>query len=282
MTSPPTVLVTGATGRVGRLVVDGLLARGTRVRALVRSPRTAALPREVDLVAGDLHRPGPLPDADAALLIWPGFSATGADEFITRLTGRVAHVVYLSAARLQSGQDGPTPGVWSEIEALLERAPASWTFLRSGGFAANTLQWAAQIRDGSPVRMPYPDAARSPVHERDLAEVAVRALIDPGHAGRAYAATGPQVLTQAEQVRIIGEVVGRRLHAIGQSPEEALAAMTAVFGAGVAEQSLAYWAGLVAEPERVTRDVEQVTGHPARTYAEWVRDHVHDFTPAAR
>jgi uncharacterized protein YbjT (DUF2867 family) len=286
MTARPTVLVTGATGRVGRLVVTGLLGRGVRVRALARSPQAAGLPPEVDLAEGDMFRSDTVAKAaigaDAAFLLWPGFSAGGAAEVINALAGHVAHVVYLSAARLQHGENGPMPGVWSAVEAMLERAAVTWTFVRGGGFAANTLAWAEQIRNGAVVQMPYPDAARSLVHEQDLAELAVQALLDPAHAGRAYVATGPEVLTQQDQVRIIGEVLGRRLQVQRQSPEEAHAELTEFAGEAFAEQSLAYWAGLVREPERVSTDVEDITGHPARSYAEWVRDHASDFAARSR
>jgi uncharacterized protein YbjT (DUF2867 family) len=281
MTNDRIVLVIGATGNVGRHVVGGLLEEGARVRALVRRPLTAGLPRDVSVIDGDLERPetvGTAADgADAAFLLWPGFSAAGAAEVVTALARHVSHVVYLSSARLQHGDEGPTDGVWREVEALIEASGIGWTFVRAGGFAANTLEWADQIRAGDTVRIPYPAAARSVVHERDIADVAVRALVDPGLAGRALAVTGPEVLTQLDQVRAIGAAIGRELRVEAQPADIARREYEAVLGAEYAEGAIAYWATLVEAPERATGDVERVTGRPARTFAQWARDHADDF-----
>jgi uncharacterized protein YbjT (DUF2867 family) len=279
-----TVLVIGATGKVGRHVVAGLLERGVEVRALVRDPLAAGLPGEVHIVQGDLRRPETVAaaaeGADAAFLLWPGFSAQGAAEVIEALARRVDHVVHLSAARLQRDDTGPVEGVWADVERLVEGSGVGWTFLRGGGFAANTLQWADQIRAGDVVRIPYPAAGRSLVHERDIADVAVRVLADGGPTGQAFALTGPEVLTQAEQVRAIGEAIGRPLRVEELPHNAARREFEAVMGER-AEAAVAYWATLVDAPERVTDDVERVTGHEARPFAEWVRDHLDDFRVAS-
>jgi uncharacterized protein YbjT (DUF2867 family) len=283
MTRDRTVLVIGATGNVGRHVVAGLLDEGARVRALVRHPLTAALPDEVAVTQGDLERPETVAmaaeGADAAFLLWPGFSAAGASEVVAELARRVSHVVYLSSARLQHDADGATEGVWSDVERLIEASGVGWTFVRAGGFAANTLDWAEQIRAGDTVRIPYPNAARSVVHERDIADVAVRALVDPRLVDRAFAVTGPAVLTQLEQVRAIGAAIGRDLRVEEQPPDIARRRYEAVLGAEYADAAIAYWATLVDVPERATGDVESVTGRPARTFAQWARDHAEDFAP---
>jgi uncharacterized protein YbjT (DUF2867 family) len=275
------ILVIGATGKVGRHVVTGLLDADAQVRALVRHPLTATLPGEVAVTQGDLERPETVAaaaeGADAAFLLWPGFSAAGASKVVAELARHVSHVVHLSSARLQHDEEGATEGVWSDVERLVEASGVGWTFVRAGGFAANTLEWAGQIRAGDRVRIPYPDAARSLVHERDIADVAVRALVDPRLAGRALAVTGPETLTQVEQVRAIGAAIGRELRVEEQPPDVALRRYEAVLGAEHAASAIAYWGSLVDAPERVTRDVELVTGHPARTFAQWARDHAGDF-----
>jgi uncharacterized protein YbjT (DUF2867 family) len=276
-----TVLVTGATGRVGRHVVAGLLEHGVAVKALVRRPPTAALPGEVDVVEGDLTRPQTVgaaaEGADAAFLLWPGFSADGAAEAVDGLARHVSHVVHLSAARLQGDDEGVVEGVWADVERLVERSGVAWTFVRGGGFAANTLEWARRIHAGDEIAIPYPRAARSLVHERDVADVAVHALVDPDLRNRAFAVTGPEVLTQLEQVRAIGEAIGRQLRVVEQSPDDARRELAAVLGEAYAAAVLAHWATLEEEPERATDDVERVTGRPARAFAQWARDHADDF-----
>ena len=279
--SPRTVLVTGATGKVGRHLVAKLLERGVDVRALARRPTTATLPGEAAVVEGDLQRPETVAaaaeGADAAFLLWPGFSAEGAAEVVEALARRVEHVVYLSAARLQRTDAGPKDGVWADVERLVEDSGVGWTFLRAGGFAANTLEWAGQIRAGDVVRIPYPAAGRSLVHEQDLADVAADVLVKGGPKGQAFALTGPEILTQAEQVGEIGEAIGRPLHAEELPPDAARRELERAMGRKFAESSVAYWSTLVEAPERVTDDVTQVTGHKPRSFARWARDHVDDF-----
>ena len=282
MTREGTFLVTGSTGKVGRNVVTGLLEEGARVSALVRDPHAARLPAGVSINQGDLERADTVATAaegaDAAFLLWPGFSTTGAADVVTALARHVSRVVYLSAARLQHDTDGAMDGVWSDIEALIEDSGVGWTLVRAGGFAANTLEWAEQIRAGDTVRIPYPNAARSLVHERDIADVAVHALLEPELAGRTFAVTGPEVLTQLEQVRAIGAAIGRELQVEEQSADVTRREYESLMGAEFADRAIAYWASLVDVPERATGDVERVTGQPARTFAQWACDHAADFT----
>jgi uncharacterized protein YbjT (DUF2867 family) len=154
-----------------------------------------------------------------------------------------------------------------EIEALIERSDREWTFVRPGMFAANARHfWGPQLRTGDTVRWPYLEAPTAPIDERDIATVAVHALTDPGHDRGDYVVTGPQSLTQREQIATIGEVLGRSLRIDEMSPEEWAATMPAP----VAEMLLGAWAAALGQPAFVTSTVEEVTGRPARTFAEWV------------
>ncbi|MFH8533496.1 SDR family oxidoreductase [Streptomyces tendae] len=283
VTQPLTVLVTGATGKVGRHLVRYLLRDGHRVRALTRHPDTAGLPAEVDLRRGDPTQPDAVADAaqgcDAAFWNWMGFDATGAGESVGALASEVEHIVYLSAAQLQRGTQGVMPGVWAGVEEAIRRTGTNWTFLRAGGFAANSLGWAEAIRAGESVPMPYPEAVRSSVHEADIAEAAWRCFVEPLHRGQAYEITGPEQLTQRHQAQAIGEAVGHPVTVRQQDAEEAREQYTAWSGRDFAEATLAYYASLVTDPERVSDDVEQITGHPARPFAQWAADHREGFTP---
>lgn len=281
---PQTVLVVGATGRTGRHVVDGLLAADVAVRALVRHPLTAGLPAEVAMIEGTLQDAGAVREAargaHAAFLIWTGDDSTVIPPVIDALTESVRHVVYLSAANLHhDGGEGSAvqPGVYAEVERALERSPSTWTFLRAGGFAANTLEWAEQIRTGDTVRVVHPDAGRSIVDQRDLAEAAVKALLDPSLAGRAFSLTGPQTMTQREQIAVIGDVIGRDLSVEHRDPDEAREEYAAVLGADFADQALGYWRTLVDRPEPVTTGIEEILGRAARPFQDWVRLHRIDF-----
>lgn len=264
-----TVLVIGATGRVGRHVVAGLLAAGVAVRALVRTPSLAELPAEVSVVAGDLHDPAAVRraavGADAAFLLWPWYSAEGAAAVVAELPRRV---VYLST--LGGG------GFWGEIEELLGDRES--TFVRPSGFAVNTLAWAEQIRASGVVRLPYPKASRSLIHERDIAAVAVLALLDDRHIGRTYEITGPEAITQEDQIATIARLTGKPIRIHPLTDDEARQEMLAQ-GADplLADSAVTYWSTLVHTPEPVTTTVPQLTGRPALTFATWTREHATAF-----
>jgi uncharacterized protein YbjT (DUF2867 family) len=269
---PDTVLVTGATGRVGREVVAGLVARGRRVRALSRDPANAGLPAGVCVVAGDLrdgervseHAGG----ADAVFLLWPFLTADGADEIAEALARRVRRTVVLSAEAAARRPDA----VWAVTERATERTAREWTILRPTGFAANTLVWADQIRRTGVVRWVYGRAARSLIDERDIAAVAVRALTEDRHHGARYVLTGPEAVTQIDQVHAIGRAVGRDVRW-----EEVPRAEMHGQLAGVPDTALDTWAFFVSEPEVVTGTVQEITGRPAHRFEEWARNHADSF-----
>jgi uncharacterized protein YbjT (DUF2867 family) len=267
------IFVTGATGKVGRHVVSGLLERDAAVRALARDPAAAGLPRGVDVVSGDLLDPQGLGEQlagiDTVFLVWPFFTAEGAAAAVDTLARHAQRVVYLSAEVAGRRPDS----VWAIIERAIERSATQWTFLRPTGFAANTLIWADQIRASGVVRWPYGRAARSLIHERDIAAVAVRALTEDGHAGARYVLTGPETLTQAEQVRAIGDALGRTVRWEELSREDVRHQLAGV----IPEEALDTWASFVTTPEIVTSTVQEITGERARPFSEWAREHVGDF-----
>ena len=266
------LIVIGATGKVGRHVVAGLLERGSAVRALARDPATARVPSGVELVAGDLSDPQTLAQhldgVDAVFLVWPFLSADGAEEVVGVLATPGRRIVYLSAEAAGRRPDS----FWARVERAIERSESDWTFLRPTGFAANTLMWSDQIREGNVVRWVYGQAARSLIDERDIAAVAVRALTEDGHAGKRYVLTGPEALTQAEQVRAIGQAIGRALRWEELSREDVQHQL-----AGVPDTALDTWASFVETPEIVTKTVQGLTGRSARPFAEWARDHAEAF-----
>jgi uncharacterized protein YbjT (DUF2867 family) len=273
------ILVTGATGTVGRQVVLQLLGTGVAVRALSRKPEAAHLPDGVDGVGGDLSDPDnfdpALKGVDGVFLVWPFTTTAGAPAVLDSIERQTRRLVYLSSA---GGQRPDPVGLFhADMERLIERSTLDWTFLRPSGFATNTLMWAEQIRGGV-VRWPFGAAARSLIHERDIAAVATRALTDDGHVGAKHALTGPELITQAEQVHTIGEVIGRPVRWQDVPPESVRDGLVAAFGdASFVESALETWGRFVEHPEIVTRTVEEVTATPARTFRAWATDHADDF-----
>jgi uncharacterized protein YbjT (DUF2867 family) len=280
------VLLIGATGRVGRQVVAQLPAR-IHPRALVRDPGRADLPPQVEVVAGDLTRPetldDPLHNIDAVFLVWTAPPATipGA---LDRILKRADQVVFLSAPYktahplFQAAQPNLTTAIHSEIERRIETSGCRWTFLRPGMFAANALSWwAPQIRAGADViRWPYASAPTAPIHESDIAAVAVRALCDEGHDRAEYILTGPQSLMQSEQLSIIGDAIGRPLRMEDISPDEARREVP--FPQPLLNMLLAAWGAAVGQPALVTSTVAGITESPARTFHDWATDHASDWS----
>jgi uncharacterized protein YbjT (DUF2867 family) len=284
-------LVTGATGRVGRQVVSQLLAAGVPVRALCRNPHSANFPPEVEVAAGDLTLPAtlsaPLDGIDSVFLVWcaPAAAVPSAIEEIARKARRI---VFLSSPHqtnhplFQGAQPNPMSRMHAEIERLIQASGLAWTFLRPGMFAANARAWwAPQIRAGDVVRWPYSCAPTAPIHERDIAAVAVRALCDHRHAGLDYVLTGPQSLTQAEQVSTIGSVIGRSLRLEEIHPDEAQRELFAMIGmsASVTKMLLRAWAAAIGQPALVTFTVAAITGMPAHTFRDWALDNASEFLP---
>ena len=199
------ILVTGATGTVGRHVVDQLAGTGVDVRALTRRPETAGLPAGVQVVGGDLERVddlGPVfDDVDRLYLL----AAGGSPEQVVDLAKRagVRRVVVLSSAT--AGIEGdPGGATHRQMELAVEASGLDWTHVRPGMFAANLLDWAEPIRAEGVVRQPYAGARQAPVHEADIAAVAAAALLSDEHVGAIYPLTGPESLTKPEQAAAIG------------------------------------------------------------------------------
>jgi uncharacterized protein YbjT (DUF2867 family) len=275
------ILVTGATGNVGMAVVRQLAAAGALVRALSRNPAPALCRPGVEAVAGDLSEPESLKGAfdgvERMFLFTPPSGGAIAVE-AARASG-VRHVVLLSSAATQKAdpRTNPIAARHDAVENALRSSGMTWTFLRPDSFAANALAWAPSIRAAGEVRAAYPESQRNPIDEADIAAVATIALLEPGHEGAAYLLTGPAAITQAQQVRAIGEALGRALRFEELTRAEAFAEMTQRTPPAIVERLLDYAAKSVHTAPSVTHAVEEITKSPARPFARWARDHAGAF-----
>jgi len=281
------VLVTGATGRVGRLVVDELLGAGVPVRALTRRPAEAGLPAEVDVIEGDLTVPesldAGLQGVGAVFLVWTAPFNT-APAVVGRLATRTRRVVFLSAPFRTPHpffqQPNPMARLYADIEQLITDSSLESTFIRPGMFASNALfWWAPAIRDGDVIRWPYGAAETAPIDERDVGAVAARALYEDGHAGGDYVLTGSESLSQAEQVSIIGDVIGRPTRFEELTPDEFRRETAETWPPAAVDMLLAAWGATMGRPAYMTSTVFDVVGSPPRTFRQWVADHAAAFLP---
>src|SRR5262245_15931677 len=282
------ILVTGATGNVGREVVNLLLEDGETVAAVTRNPATAALPGGAHVVGGDPSRPTTLTSAlrgVEAILLSPralGDATAGAAtaELLALAAEQgVERVVALSAATVEYAAGYRRfAEAFKTVEDAVKVSGLQWTIVRSADYAANTLAWAPQIRAAGVVRGAYADAATSTIHERDVAAVATRALVDSAHAGRAYLLTGPHLLTQRDKVRLIGEAIGKPLSFEELAPEQVRQAMLAQgLPEDIPDRLLGSLADYAKQPGPSSDTVEQILGRPALTFAAWAAEHAAAF-----
>ncbi|MFJ8431968.1 NmrA family NAD(P)-binding protein [Kitasatospora sp. NPDC094019] len=277
------ILVIGATAHFGRQTVEALAGAGRKVRALSRTPEKAGLPEGVEVVAGDLTRPETLGAAldgvtELFLVLPYGMDVQPLLEQARR--SGVRQIVFLSSGAVVDGAD-PQPDVIAAYHARVEREITATgvdrTFLRLFFPAINSLSWAMQLPGGDVVRGPHAAAAASLVHERDVAEAAAAVLGSPEHFGRVYELTGPQSLTQTEQVEALGRALGRGL-SFEEVPAPAVREQLGRFmDADFVAALLDLMAATAGKPAPVNDTVERLTGHPARPYTRWLTDNLAAF-----
>ncbi|MGW0702206.1 NAD(P)H-binding protein [Streptomyces sp. NPDC002867] len=270
------ILVTGATGHVGRPLVDELLAAGREVRALSRDPDRADLPAEVEVAAtADL----PLDGITSAFFVMNAFPGGSAEPIARMKAAGVRRIVALSSYSVLDDDPRNMIGVkHRELERQIEETGVEWTFLRpAGGFAATALEWAERIRTEGVARSPFGDARTAPVHERDIAAVAARALLTDELVGATPLFSGPESLSYADRARIIGEVTGEPVRFTELTHDEARHEWlrTGVPPHAV-EARLTMFAKFVGRPHEIS-PVDPLLGRPGLTFAQWVADHTDSF-----
>jgi len=273
MASSERILITGATGTVGHVLVP-LLKDKAQVTVLTRGPSVSGLPAGVKIVRGDLRGPDALAAVldwyDAVFLVWPFADDHGLGDLVDLIADRARRVVYLSSAALRDHE--------AQVEQLIKEGGLEWTFLRPRSFASNALRWAEEIRSGQPVKEAFAAAGMAIVDPRDVASVAQRVLREDGHTGAAYELTGPEILSKTDQVRIIGETIGRATRLEEISVDTARRQMLGMgWPAGAVDEVLEAQAGLVYQPDAITPTIEAVLGERPHTFRSWVSDHIYHF-----
>jgi len=271
-----TILVTGATGTVGRHVTEQLVRRGVAVRALTRNSERAKtiLPAGVQIAVGDLMRPETLQEAlqgvEAMFLI------VSSDEPLADLNTdpEIVTMAAMAGVKRVAVLIGPEE---SQVEGAVRKSGMEWTLLRPVEFMANVLaDWGPSICEEGVVRELNGDAPSARVHEGDIAAVAVEALLGDGHHGKSYVLTGPEVLTRKQAVQTISAAIGKDIRFIELTEDVARRQWR---DKGYDEESIEFFVKMAFEPPKaghtVLPTVEKVLGRPARTLAEWAAEHKH-------
>lgn len=277
-----TILVIGARGHVGGAVADELLAAGAAVRASSRHPKAGDFPGGVEVVRGDLTDPATFPGLVAGVhKVFLYASSAYASAFAAGASrAGVEHIVFLSSNSVlfTDALDNPTAMEHLRVERALRESGIDWTFVRPGYLATNTFRWRSSIRAERTVRTAFPQGSTHLVHERDVAAVAARALIDDTHRGRAHLVLGGAELTEREQVATIADALGEPVHldllTVEAYRDELRRRVPETF-----IEPIINAAGRVPEvPEQLRVDATAaVLGRPPLSFARWAGDHVADF-----
>ncbi|WP_328885638.1 NAD(P)H-binding protein [Streptomyces sp. NBC_00316] len=279
------IVVMGATGNVGRPLVQALAAAGEQVTAVSRGVSDAAVPEGVRHQQADLTTPESLrtvlDGADALFLHDGGPSAhllSPRDILDVAKAGGVGRIVLLSsigaATRPQSASHG---GMMRAIEDAVRQSGMDWTILRPGGFSSNAYAWVESVRAQRTVAAPFGDVGLPTVDPADIAEVAATALREDGHAGQFYELTGPALSTPRQRAEAIGDALGEPIRFIEQTRDEAHAQMLQFMPGPVVETTLDALGEPNAAEQRISPDVERVLGRAPRTFADWVQRHIAAF-----
>jgi uncharacterized protein YbjT (DUF2867 family) len=277
------IVVTGATGNIGRPSTQALAEAGEQVTAVSR--HTTAVPDVFRHVVADLAEPAGLrPALDGAkalfLLLSGDLHATGAapaDIIGEAASAGVRRVVLLSTLGVVTRPFGQTRMAMRALEDTLRESGLEWAILRPGGFASNALWWAESVRARQVVAAPFGDIGVPVIDPADIAAVAAACLLEDRHTGGAYELTGPEVITPRRQTEAIAAALGTPVRFHQLTREEAKSAMSRSMPAELADDTLDILGSPSPAESRVSPDVERILGRAPRPFADWAARHVAAF-----
>ncbi|SOD62893.1 Uncharacterized conserved protein YbjT, contains NAD(P)-binding and DUF2867 domains [Streptomyces zhaozhouensis] len=277
------IVVTGATGNIGRPLTLALAEAGEQVTAVSR--HAAAVPDGVRHVVADLAEPAGLRPALAGakslfLLLSGDLHATGAnpaDIIGEAAASGVRRVVLLSTLGVVTRPFGTTRVAMRALEDTVRESGLEWAILRPGGFASNALWWAESVRAQQVVAAPFGDVGVPIIDPADIAAVAAACLLDDRHTGGVYELTGPEVITPRQQAEAIAAALGSPVRFHELTRDEAKAAMAQNMPAELADDTLDILGSPSPAELRVSPDVQQVLGRAPHTFADWAARNVAAF-----
>ncbi|NGO41902.1 SDR family oxidoreductase [Streptomyces ureilyticus] len=277
------IVVTGATGNIGRPLTRALAEAGEQVTAVSRHP--AAVPDGVRHQVADLAEPAGLRPALAGakslfLLLSGDLHALGAnpaDIVAEAVDSGVRRIVLLSTLGVVTRPFGATRIAMRELEDTVRESGLQWALLRSGGFASNALWWAESVRERRVVAVPFGDVRVPVIDPADIAAVAAACLLEDRYTGEAYELTGPEVITPRGQTEALAAARGSPVTFHELTRDEARAAMARTMPAELADDTLDTVGNPSPAEQRVSPDVERVLGRAPRPFADWAARNVTAF-----
>ena len=283
------ILVTGATGNVGGVLIPILTNLGADVRALTRDESKAQGLKDagVEVVVGDLEKPETLDAAfrgvDKVFLT----TATNPNQVIQTKNGIEAakrtgspFIVRLSAGALKEETPGALPpisGQHAETDPMLRASGLPYNIIRAHFFMQNIMMAAQTVASEGVVYMAFKDGKVGMIDVRDVADVAVKVLTEDGHEGKTYTLTGPASISFGDVAAALSKALGKQVNYVDVPLEAAHEAMMGM-GEWIADAFGKYFE-VFSEGygDFTTPDVENVTGHPARSYETFARDFAQVF-----
>lgn len=279
------IVVTGATGNIGRTLVPLLAERGEEVLAVSRQPQPAGLPagvRHARADVGDAASMRPVLDGADAFFILLGGELNGHGESPKALLDAAEDAGVKRVVLLSSQLNSTRPQALShtrlrEFEAAVRASGPDFTILRPGGFASNAFAWAESVRTKRTVFAPFAEVALPVIDPADIAEVAAAALREDGHAGRTYELTGPEAIGPRGQAAVIAGALGEEVAFVELSREEAGTHMAQFMPQEVIGGTLDVLGVPLPAEQVVSPDVENVLHRPARSFGDWVAHNLPAF-----
>jgi uncharacterized protein YbjT (DUF2867 family) len=279
------IVVTGATGNVGRPLVQALAAFGEKVTAVSRRIREEGVPEGVQVVAADMTDPESLQpafDGADALFLHDGSNSAEMLKPLSILdlakSAGMRKVVMLSSQGVRTRPDSRSHGVLlRSTEDAVRQSGLDWTILRPGGFNSNAYAWMESIRTRRTVIAPFGDVGMPTVHPADIAQVAAAALREDGHAGQIYELTGPALTTPRQRAETFGDALGEPIRFVEQTRDEARAQMLQFMPEWAVDTTLAVLGQPTPAEQQISQTIEQLLGRVPRTFADWVQDHISAF-----
>lgn len=283
------ILVTGSTGNVGSQLIPALRGAGEQVRALVHDESKGQPLRDVgaEVVVGDMERPETLGKAvagvDKVYLITPG-GQTGATQ-ARSLIEAVKSVGRLPIVRLAAFGSSKSRIIQQheEIEKLLEASGLPYTLIKPTFFMQNMMMAAQTVASDGMVYMPFKNGRLGMIDVRDVVDVAFKVLTSAGHDGKTYVLTGPASISLHDVADGLTKALGKQVTYVDVPPE---AAREAIVGMGMPEWDADGYIELFEGfsegfADMTTPHVEQLTGHPARSFETFARDFAQAFSGGA-
>jgi uncharacterized protein YbjT (DUF2867 family) len=237
-------------------------------------------PPGVEGVAGDLNDPPslrPILDGTDGVFLLPGYTDMPGVLAEARRAG-VRKVVQLSGMSAGTGDmSNAITAYMVGSEQAARESGLAWTILRPAMFMSNTFQWVPQLRAGDVVRAPFGRVRAAAIDPADIAAVAALALTAPGHEARVYELSGPEPLTAADRVAVLGQALGRNLRFEAQTDEEARTQMSATTPAKYVDAFFDFYVNGSLDESKVLPAVRDLTGLPPRTFSQWATAHAGAF-----